>query len=182
MQIILDKATDLDAFLSKLKRQNRHEAEFHQAVREVAEKVIPFINRNPQYKKPCILERMTEPDRVISFRVCWEDGDGNIRVNRGYRVQFNNAIGPYKGGLRFDKSVSLSILKFLGFEQILKNSLTSLPMGGAKGGSDFNPKGKSDMGAVGKSMPVSNTPRSGRSSRRGTRYDATFTCCSAMLF
>jgi len=144
MQIILDKATDLDAFLSKLKRQNRHEAEFHQAVREVAEKVIPFINRNPQYKKARILERMTEPDRVISFRVCWEDGDGNIRFNRGYRVQFNNAIGPYKGGLRFDKSVSLSILKFLGFEQILKNSLTSLPMGGAKGGSDFNPKGKSD--------------------------------------
>ena len=144
MQIILDKAVDLDAFLSRIKNQNRHETEFQQAVREVAEKIIPFINRNPQYKKARILERMAEPDRVISFRVCWEDDDRNVHINRGYRVQFNNAIGPYKGGLRFDKSVSLSILKFLGFEQILKNSLTTLPMGGAKGGSDFHPKGKSD--------------------------------------
>ena len=106
--------------------------------------VIPFIKDNPKYGDARILERMTEPDRIITFRVCWEDDQQNVRVNRGHRVQFNGAIGPYKGGLRFDKSVSLSILKFLGFEQTLKNSLTTLPMGGAKGGSDFNPKGKSD--------------------------------------
>jgi glutamate dehydrogenase (NADP+) len=135
---------DLARFMDGLERRNPGETEFHQAVREVAEKVIPFIDRNPKYRKARILERMTEPDRIVIFRVCWEDDDGNVRVNRGYRVQFNNAIGPYKGGLRFDRSVSLSILKFLGFEQVFKNSLTTLPMGGAKGGSDFNPKGKSD--------------------------------------
>lgn len=136
---------DLGAFMNDIVRRNPHEPEFHQAVREVAEKVVPFVNRNPKYETTRILTRMTEPDRVISFRVCWEDDSGRIRVNRGYRVQFNNAIGPYKGGLRFDPSVTLSVLKFLGFEQVFKNSLTTLPMGGGKGGSDFNPRGRSDM-------------------------------------
>ncbi len=135
---------DYEDFMKGLARRNPGETEFHQAVGEVAESVIPFINSNPEYRNACVLERMTEPDRIIIFRVCWEDDDHRIRVNRGYRVQFNSAIGPYKGGLRFDKSVSLSILKFLGFEQTFKNSLTTLPMGGAKGGSDFNPQGKSD--------------------------------------
>ncbi len=135
---------ELDKFMQGLIRRNPAQIEFHQAVREIAEKVIPFINSNPKYEKARIFERMTEPDRIITFRVCWEDDSGNVRVNRGYRVQFNNAIGPYKGGLRFDKSVNLSILKFLGFEQTFKNSLTTLPIGGAKGGSDFNPKGKTD--------------------------------------
>jgi glutamate dehydrogenase (NADP+) len=135
---------ELDRFMAGLIRRNPGEREFHQAVREVASKVLPYINAHPEYEKGRILERMTEPDRIVIFRVSWEDDQGNVRVNRGYRVQFNNAIGPYKGGLRFDKSVNLSILKFLGFEQVFKNSLTTLPMGGAKGGSDFNPKGKSD--------------------------------------
>ena len=135
---------DADRFLAGLKRRNPHHQEFLQAVEEVAEKVIPFINANPRYEKARILERMTEPDRIVMFRVSWEDDNGNVRVNRGFRVQFNNAIGPYKGGLRFDKSVNLSVLKFLGFEQVFKNSLTTLPMGGAKGGANFNPKGKSD--------------------------------------
>lgn len=135
---------ELEQFMQGLERRNPGEPEFHQAVREVVEKVLPFVNEHPEYHRAGILERMTEPDRVIMFRVSWEDDEGNVRVNRGYRVQFNNAIGPYKGGLRFDKSVNLSILKFLGYEQVFKNSLTTLPMGGAKGGSDFNPKGKSD--------------------------------------
>ena len=135
---------DADRFLAGLKRRNPHHQEFLQAVEEVAEKVIPFINANPRYEKARILERMTEPDRIVMFRVSWEDDNGNVRVNRGFRVQLNNAIGPYKGGLRFDKSVNLSVLKFLGFEQVFKNSLTTLPMGGAKGGANFNPKGKSD--------------------------------------
>ena len=134
---------ELDQFMAGLYRRNPGEKEFHQAVREVADKVIPFITAHPDYGTARILERMTEPDRIVIFRVSWEDDKGNVRVNRGYRVQFNNAIGPYKGGLRFDKSVNLSVLKFLGFEQVFKNSLTTLPMGGAKGGSDFNPKGKS---------------------------------------
>ncbi len=135
---------ELDHFMAGLTRRNPNHPEFLQAVREVAEKVVPFINAHPQYEKGRILERMTEPDRIVLFRVSWEDGQGNVRVNRGFRVQFNNAIGPYKGGLRFDKSVNLSVLKFLGFEQVFKNSLTTLPMGGAKGGSNFNPKGKTD--------------------------------------
>jgi len=130
--------------MSGLVRRNPGESEFHQAVLEVLESLMPFILDNPQYTEAQILERMTEPDRVIVFRVSWMDDDGNFRVNRGYRVQCNNAIGPYKGGLRFHPSVNLSILKFLGFEQTLKNSLTTLPMGGAKGGANFNPKGKSD--------------------------------------
>ncbi len=126
------------------KARNGAEPEFIQAVHEVAESVIPFIEENPKYKKARILERITEPERTIMFRVAWTDDAGNVQVNRGYRVQFNSAIGPYKGGLRFHPTVNLSVLKFLGFEQIFKNSLTTLPMGGGKGGSDFDPKGKSD--------------------------------------
>ena len=131
-------------FMSGLKRRNPSEREFHQAVHEVAYDILPYIESNPKYQNALLLERLSEPDRVISFRVCWVDDEGNIRANRGHRVQNNNAIGPYKGGIRFHNSVNLSILKFLAFEQTFKNSLTGLPMGGAKGGSDFNPKGKSD--------------------------------------
>jgi len=134
----------IENFMEGLKKRTPGETEFHQAVFEVAESVIPFILDNPKYREAGIFQRMTEPDRTIIFRVVWEDDEGNIRVNRGYRVQFNNSIGPYKGGLRFHPSVNLSILKFLGFEQTFKNSLTTLPMGAGKGGSDFNPKGKSD--------------------------------------
>ncbi len=127
-----------------LKRRNPGETEFHQAVQEVVESITPFVHEHPEYRDSYLVERLTEPDRIFIFRVAWMDDQKNIRVNRGYRVQFNNSIGPYKGGLRFHHSVSLSILKFLGFEQTFKNSLTTLPMGGAKGGSDFNPKGKSN--------------------------------------
>ena len=134
----------LDNFMAGLKKRTPHEPEFHQAVQEVAHSVIPFILDHPQYQEARILERMTEPDRTVIFRVEWEDDAGNVRVNRGYRVQFNNSIGPYKGGLRFHPSVNLSVLKFLGFEQTFKNSLTTLPMGSGKGGADFNPKGKSE--------------------------------------
>ncbi len=134
----------LEDFMAGLIKRNPGETEFHQAVREVAHCVIPFINEKSKYIRARILERMAEPDRTIIFRVCWEDDRGKIRVNRGYRVQYNNAIGPYKGGLRFHPSVNLSVLKFLGFEQTFKNSLTTLPMGAAKGGSDFDPKGKSE--------------------------------------
>ena len=137
-------SAEIDRFMSDLVRRSPGEADFHQAVREFAEKVVPFAAGHPHYARARILERMTEPDRVISFRVTWEDDAGELQVNRGYRVQFNNAIGPYKGGLRFDSSVTLGLLKALAFEQVLKNSLTTLPMGGAKGGSDFNPKGRSD--------------------------------------
>ncbi|MBM3418784.1 MAG: NADP-specific glutamate dehydrogenase, partial [Bacteroidetes bacterium] len=135
---------EIEAFMSRVKEKNGHESEFIQAVQEVAETVIPFIEQNPKYKTYKILDRIVEPERTIIFRVPWLDDQGNIQVNRGYRVEFNSAIGPYKGGLRFHPSVNLSILKFLGFEQIFKNSLTTLPMGGGKGGSDFDPKGKSD--------------------------------------
>ncbi len=138
------RTDDLDRFMAGVEKRNPGEPEFHQAVREVAAAIIPFIQDKPAYQEMQILERMTEPDRAISFRVCWEDDEGNIRVNRGYRVQFNNSIGPYKGGIRFHPSVTLSVLKFLGFEQTFKNSLTGLPMGGGKGGADFNPKGKSN--------------------------------------
>ena len=134
----------IDAFMDGVKLKNSHEPEFIQAVLEVAETVIPYIEANPKYKSTKILERITEPERVIQFRVPWVDDSGEVQVNRGFRVEFNSAIGPYKGGLRFHPSVNLSILKFLGFEQIFKNSLTTLPMGGGKGGSDFDPKGKSD--------------------------------------
>ncbi len=128
-----------------LKKRNPGEPEFHQAVEEVAETLIPFIEDHQKYKDGYILERMTEPDRIVIFRVTWVDDDGNFRANRAWRVQFNNSIGPYKGGLRFHPSVNQSILKFLGFEQTFKNSLTGLPMGGAKGGSNFDPKGKSRL-------------------------------------
>lgn len=130
--------------MAGLKRRNPDEREFHQAVYEVAANVFDYISDKEIYHQWQILRRIAEPDRIIIFRVCWEDDNGNIRVNRGYRVQNNNAIGPYKGGIRFHPSVTLSILKFLAFEQTFKNSLTGLPMGGGKGGSDFNPKGKSD--------------------------------------
>ena len=136
--------SELDKFMKGLIRRNRGEHEFHQAVQEVAESLAPFIMEHPEYRDAQIVERMTEPDRVIIFRVTWQDDAGCIRANRGWRVQFSNAIGPYKGGLRFHPSVTLSVLKFLGFEQVFKNSLTGLPMGGAKGGSNFNPKNKSD--------------------------------------
>ena len=135
---------EVDEFMSGLIKRNPGETEFHQAVQEVAESIIPYMQENPQYIDKRIFDRMTEPDRILIFRVCWNDDEGNVRTNRGYRVQFNNSIGPYKGGLRFHPSVSLSILKFLGFEQTFKNSLTTLPIGGGKGGSNFNPKGKSD--------------------------------------
>ncbi|MDE0536093.1 NADP-specific glutamate dehydrogenase [Tenacibaculum sp. L6] len=134
----------INAFMDYVKERNAYEPEFLQAVHEVAETVIPFIENNPKYQGKKLLERMVEPERTIMFRVPWVDDNGETQVNRGYRVEFNSAIGPYKGGLRFHPSVNLSILKFLGFEQVFKNSLTTLPMGGGKGGSDFNPKGKSD--------------------------------------
>ena len=131
-------------FMNNVSCKNPDEKEFLQAVEEVAEAVIPFIEETPKYKNKMLLERMIEPERVIIFRVPWINDKGLIEVNRGYRVEFNSAIGPYKGGLRFHPTVNLSILKFLGFEQVFKNSLTTLPMGGGKGGSDFDPKGKSD--------------------------------------
>jgi glutamate dehydrogenase (NADP+) len=134
----------LDELLADVIRKNPGETEFHQAVREVTESLEPFIEKNPRYQKHKILERLVEPERVIMFRVPWTDDRGEIQVNRGYRIQMSSAIGPYKGGLRFHPSVNLGILKFLAFEQVFKNSLTTLPMGGGKGGSDFDPKGKSD--------------------------------------
>ena len=134
----------LDCFMIGLKRRNPDEPEFAQAVYEVALDIIPFVRQNPIYEENRILERLTEPDRILIFRVNWEDDTGHMRANRGYRVQQSNAIGPYKGGIRFHREVQLDTLKFLAFEQTFKNSLTGLPMGGAKGGADFNPKGKSE--------------------------------------
>ena len=131
--------------LEDLKRKNPHEAEFHQAATEILLSLKPVIEKHKEYEEASLLERFVEPERIIMFRVPWVDRDGKVQVNKGYRVQFNSAIGPYKGGLRFHPSVNLSILKFLGFEQILKNSLTGLPIGGGKGGSDFDPKGKTDQ-------------------------------------
>ncbi len=135
---------ELGQFMEGLEQRNPGEPEFHQAVREVAETLIPFLREHPDYQQANILERMTEPDRIIIFRVTWEDDQGNIRTNRAWRVQFNSAIGPCKGGMRFHPTVTIGVLKFLGFEQIFKNSLTGLPLGGGKGGSNFDPKGKSD--------------------------------------
>lgn len=134
----------LNDFMAKVIAKNPSEMEFHQAVHEVAESLIPFIEEHPKYKDAKILERMAEPERTIIFRVPWLDDKGEVQINRGYRIEMNSAIGPYKGGLRFHPTVNLGILKFLAFEQVLKNSLTTLPMGGGKGGSDFDPKGKSD--------------------------------------
>jgi len=140
----MSTSPQLEEFMNGLIRRNPGEPEFHQAVHEVAQHIIPFVEKNPKYEAAQILQRLTEPDRIVSFRVCWEDDQGNVRTQRGYRVQHSNAIGPYKGGIRFHDNVTQSILKFLAFEQTFKNSLTGLPMGGGKGGSDFNPKGKSD--------------------------------------
>jgi glutamate dehydrogenase (NADP+) len=134
----------VNAFMEGIIAKNPGEKEFHQAVREVVESLMPFLEKNPKYQKAKILERICEPERVIMFRVPWVNDKGEIQVNRGYRIQMNSAIGPYKGGLRFHPSVNLGILKFLAFEQVFKNALTTLPMGGSKGGSDFDPKGKSD--------------------------------------
>lgn len=144
MSATVPQLTELDHFLDGLKKRNEGQPEFVQAVQEVAETIMPWYLEHPHYQKEQILERLTEPDRIVIFRVCWEDDEGNVRTNRGWRVQFNSSIGPYKGGLRFHPTVNQSVLKFLGFEQIFKNALTGLPMGGAKGGSNFNPKGKSD--------------------------------------
>ena len=135
---------DVKDFLDRISQRNANEPEFMQAVHEVAETVIPFINKNKKYQNKRLLERMTEPERMMMFRVTWLDDAGKIQMNRGFRIQMNSAIGPYKGGLRFHPTVTLSVLKFLAFEQTFKNSLTTLPMGGGKGGSDFDPKGKSD--------------------------------------
>jgi glutamate dehydrogenase/leucine dehydrogenase len=134
----------VNEFMAKVIAKNPGESEFHQAVKEVVESLMPFIEENPKYKHAKILERIAEPERVIMFRVSWVDDKGEIQINRGFRIQMNSAIGPYKGGIRLHPTVNLGILKFLAFEQVLKNSLTTLPMGGAKGGSDFDPKGKSD--------------------------------------
>ncbi|MEA3505852.1 MAG: NADP-specific glutamate dehydrogenase [Bacteroidota bacterium] len=139
--ILEQKAND---FMAKVIAKNPSESEFHQAVHEVVETLIPFIEENPQYKEAKILERMIEPERVILFRIPWVDDNGEIQINKAFRIEMNSAIGPYKGGLRFHPTVNLGILKFLAFEQVFKNSLTTLPMGGGKGGSDFDPKGKSD--------------------------------------
>jgi len=135
---------EFETFMKQVEGRNPHQPEFLQAVGEVAESLVPFILEHEKYRKAKILERMTEPDRVVIFRVTWEDDKGEPQVNRAWRVQFNSSIGPYKGGLRFHPTVNLSVLKFLGFEQVFKNSLTGLPMGGAKGGSNFDPKGRSD--------------------------------------
>ncbi len=134
----------VDEVIQKVIRTNPGEAEFHQAATEVLESLRPIIDQRPEYQKAGLLERMVEPDRQLMFRVAWVDDSGKVQVNRGFRVQFNNAIGPYKGGLRLHPSVNLGVIKFLGFEQVFKNSLTGLPIGGGKGGSDFDPKGKSD--------------------------------------
>ncbi|MEQ1799770.1 MAG: NADP-specific glutamate dehydrogenase [Lacibacter sp.] len=142
--MIASKSQSLEKFMELVVRRNPAQAEYQQAVLEVVRSVLPYIEEHPEYQKANILERMIEPERAVIFRVPWMDDQGNYRVNRGYRVQMNNAIGPYKGGLRFHPNVTLSILKFLAFEQVFKNSLTTLPMGGGKGGSDFDPKGKSD--------------------------------------
>ena len=142
------RATSLESFMEGVESHNPGEVEFHQAVREVAADIIPWLQDYPEYMEAQVLERMAEPDRIISFRVCWEDDSGNIRVNRGYRIQNNNAIGPYKGGIRFHPSVNQSILKFLAFEQTFKNSLTGLPMGGGKGGAKEKIKTMEDAGII----------------------------------
>ena len=134
-----------ESFMSEVKAKNPNQPEFIQAVEEVVSSIYPVIERHPEFRKAKLLERIVEPERTIIFRVPWVDDNGDVQINRGYRVEFNSAIGPYKGGLRFHPSVNLGILKFLGFEQVFKNSLTTLPMGGGKGGSDFDPKGKSDL-------------------------------------
>lgn len=140
----MSQVTSLEEFLAKVEQRDGHQPEFLQAVREVFTSIWPFLEKNPQYRSQALLERLVEPERLIQFRVAWTDDKGQVQVNRAFRVQFSSAIGPFKGGMRFHPSVNQSILKFLGFEQIFKNALTTLPMGGGKGGSDFDPKGKSD--------------------------------------
>lgn len=140
----MDQTCTLEGFLTRVQQRDPHQTEFAQAVREVMTTLWPFLEENPRYRQLALLERLVEPERVIQFRVVWVDDRNQVEVNRAWRVQFNSAIGPYKGGMRFHPSVNLSILKFLGFEQTFKNALTTLPMGGGKGGSDFDPKGKSD--------------------------------------
>ncbi|PJG83856.1 NADP-specific glutamate dehydrogenase [Caviibacterium pharyngocola] len=140
----MSTVASLEEFLAKVQQRDGHQPEFLQAVREVLTSIWPFLEQNPKYRSEALLERIVEPERAIQFRVAWTDDKGQVQVNRAFRVQFNSAIGPFKGGMRFHPSVNLSILKFLGFEQIFKNALTTLPMGGGKGGSDFDPKGKSD--------------------------------------
>ena len=135
---------DVSALMTEVKTKNPGEPEFHQAVQEVVESLALVLDQHPEYRKAKIIERIIEPERVIMFRVPWQDDQGELHVNRGFRIQMNSAIGPYKGGLRFHPSVNLGILKFLAFEQVFKNALTTLPMGGGKGGADFDPKGKSD--------------------------------------
>lgn len=142
--MVRDVSAKVEAFMDKIIKKNPGEVEFHQAVREVAESLMSFLEENPIYQEAKILERIAEPERVILFRVPWMDDKGEIQINRGYRIEMNSAIGPYKGGLRFHPTVNLGILKFLAFEQVFKNALTTLPMGGGKGCSDFDPKGKSD--------------------------------------
>ncbi|HEY5390669.1 MAG TPA: Glu/Leu/Phe/Val dehydrogenase dimerization domain-containing protein, partial [Hanamia sp.] len=144
MDQVLKDENKLEMFMKELTRKNPHEPEFLQAAHDVADSIIPFMETHPKYKKHKILERIAEPERAVMFMVPWLNDKGGIEINRGYRVQMSSAIGPYKGGLRFHQSVNLSILKFLAFEQVFKNSLTGLPMGGGKGGSDFDSKGKSD--------------------------------------
>ena len=134
----------VDQVFETVKKRNAGEPEFLQAVNEVFRSIIPVLDRHPEYVESRVLERLVEPERVVMFRVPWQDDQGRVQVNRGFRIQFSSAIGPYKGGLRFHPTVYLGILKFLAFEQVFKNSLTTLPMGGGKGGSDFDPKGKSD--------------------------------------
>ncbi|EAM3199370.1 NADP-specific glutamate dehydrogenase, partial [Salmonella enterica] len=140
----MDQTCSLESFLNHVQKRDPHQTEFAQAVREVMTTLWPFLEQNPRYRHMSLLERLVEPERVIQFRVVWLDDKNQVQVNRAWRVQFNSAIGPYKGGMRFHPSVNLSILKFLGFEQTFKNALTTLPMGGGKGGSDFDPKGKSE--------------------------------------
>ncbi|MEZ2485556.1 NADP-specific glutamate dehydrogenase [Escherichia fergusonii] len=140
----MDQTCSLESFLNHVQKRDPHQTEFAQAVREVMTTLWPFLEQNPRYRQMSLLERLVEPERAIQFRVVWVDDRGQVQVNRAWRVQFNSAIGPYKGGMRFHPSVNLSILKFLGFEQTFKNALTTLPMGGGKGGSDFDPKGKSE--------------------------------------
>ena len=146
LQVAQDYVNEVYATVQK---RNPNEREFHQAVKEIFDSIVPVFVKHPQYRESGILERIVEPERMITFRVPWVDHQGKVQVNRGFRVQFSSAIGPYKGGLRFHPSVNASIIKFLGFEQILKNSLTGQPIGGGKGGSDFDPKGKSDMEIMG---------------------------------
>lgn len=140
----MDQTRSLESFLAHVQQRDPHQSEFAQAVREVMTTLWPFLEENPRYRQMALLERLVEPERVIQFRVAWVDDRNQVQVNRAWRVQFNSAIGPFKGGMRFHPSVNLSILKFLGFEQTFKNALTTLPMGGGKGGSNFDPKGKSE--------------------------------------